>query len=219
VIGLPKKLDIKPGDRFSRLTIIKEVEQRNKARFFLCRCDCGVEKEIRLALLRNGHTKSCGCLKRDHLISMTYKNGQSRTKLYSIWRSMKQRCLNSNSQAYDYYGGRGIKVCEEWMDFEIFQNWAVNNGYKEGLTIERIDNDGNYEPSNCKWIPQSKQSNNTRRNRVISYKNKQQNLKQWSEELKINRHTLFGRLKRGWTVPKAFETPVDIKCRNGRAKQ
>lgn len=213
-----KKLDIKSGDRFSRLTIIKEVDSRKKARFFLCRCDCGIEKEIRMVLLTNGDTKSCGCYKREHLLNMIYKNGLSRTKPYAIWNSMKQRCCNKNSKAYEHYGARGVRVCDEWMDFEIFYDWTINNGYQEGLTLERIDVNGNYEPSNCTWIPQSEQSNNTRRSRIILYEGKEQNLRQWANELNIKYDTLFGRLSKGWSIKKAFETPVDIKNRNGRAK-
>ena len=142
-----------------------------------------------------------------------YKHGGRHTKLYSVWGSMKRRCYSKNDSHYPRWGGRGITICSEWLlDFSNFQRWALNNGYAEGLTIDRIDNNGNYCPENCRWIPSSEQNNNQRTNRLITYKGRTQNLKQWSRELNINYGTLLSRLDDShWTIAKAFETPVKDK--------
>lgn len=206
------KLNIKPGDKFSRLTIVREVEKRKKARFFLCKCDCGTEKVIRMVQLTSGQTKSCGCFKREHLISMIYKNGLSRTKLYKVWTSMKQRCMNPKCDVYMYYGERGVLIYKDWLEFENFYNWAVGNGYEEGLTIERIDVNSNYEPNNCTWIPQSEQSSNTRRNRLISYNGKKQNIAQWVKETGLSYNCIRSRLKRGWDIKKTLTEPIHTEC-------
>ena len=206
-----KKLNIQPGDKFSRLIIIKEVEKRNKARFFLCKCDCGTEKVIRMVQLTTGGTKSCGCYKRDHLINENYKHGHSRTKLYKVWTSIKQRCLNKKAQAYEHYGARRITIAKEWLDFEIFRKWALNNGYKRGLSIDRIDVNGNYEPFNCRWATIKEQSNNRRTNHIVEWNGKSKTLKEWSETLNINYNTLRKRFRIGWSVDEVFSTPVGGK--------
>lgn len=210
---MPKKLSILPGDKFGRYTIVKEVERRGQARFFLCRCDCGTEKDVRMVMLTNGHTKSCGCLKREHLISMTSSHGWSRTALYSVWTAMKQRCLNNQSRAFPGYGGRGILITDEWLNFENFRDWAIINGYKEGLTIERKDNNGNYEPHNCKWIPQSQQSSNTRNTIFVEHNGEKEVLKTRAEKLGLNPKTVYGRLHRGWSLEKALNEPIDTRMR------
>jgi|SRR5690625_188574 len=219
---MPAPIKVEKGDRYGRFVILFEVEQRNKQRRFMCLCDCGTEKEIALVLLRNGQTKSCGCFKRDHLISMITKHGRSprgkRNKLQAVWVSMKQRCLNDKNDAYKYYGGRGITIHTGWLEFENFESWAVKSGYEEGLSIERIDVNGNYDPFNCTWIPRSEQSNNTRRSTSYEFNGKKQSLKDWSLELGINYSTLTGRLRRGWTVERAFTQSVDKKRSHRRSR-
>lgn len=121
---------------------------------------------------------------------------------------MKERCNNPKNKQYKYYGAKGVKVCYEWNDFEVFYNWACKSGYKDGLTIDRKDVNGNYEPSNCRWITQQEQANNTTRNRNIEYNGKIQNITQWAKELDIDRNTLYARFRNGWSVEKAFTTPV-----------
>lgn len=140
----------------------------------------------------------------------SYKHGGKGTRLYVIWCGMKSRCYNKNDSHYCRWGGRGITICSEWLlDFSNFRAWAYKNGYAENLTIDRINNDGNYEPSNCRWITSAEQNNNQRTNRMITYKGKTQNMKQWSKELNINYGTLKSRLDDShWSVEKAFETRV-----------
>ena len=135
------------------------------------------------------------------------KHGWSHTRLYSIWEHVKSRCLNKNNHAYEYYGGRGITVCSDWHEFVGFRDWALKNGYKDTLTIDRIDSDKGYYPANCRWATRKEQSNNLRRNKNITYNGKTQNVTQWADELGINPDTLYSRIFRAsWTVEKAFTT-------------
>lgn len=140
---------------------------------------------------------------------MTKTHKQSGTKLYYIWVEMRQRCNNFKHRSFHLYGGRGIKICDEWKIFELFFEWAMANGYKEGLSIDRIENNGNYEPSNCRWVTQSVQVNNQRRNAKINYKGKEQTLAEWSKELNLNYYTLRSRKRIGWDAKKMFETPME----------
>lgn len=159
-----KKLNLK-GKRFGRLVAIKETKKRDSRGYvvWLCKCDCGKEKTARSSHLLNKGIKSCGCLRKDvgkanihYAIANVFKHGRSETRLHQIWRGMKQRCLNPKKNGYKNYGGRGIKVCQEWIEsFSSFYSWAITNGYLKTLDIDRIDNDGNYEPFNCQWITKS----------------------------------------------------------------
>jgi hypothetical protein len=161
-----KRLDIKPGDSFSRLTIIKEVEGKYwgkyKHRQFLCKCECGNERIVRLEYLRSGHTTSCGCLREVELIKINATHRQSGTRLHRIWASMLGRCRNKSHTSYKDYGAKGVKVCVEWYKFEKFRDWALENGYREDLTIDRINPFGNYETSNCRWATMLEQRHNRR---------------------------------------------------------
>jgi hypothetical protein len=203
--GYPLKVN--EGDRYGRLTIIREDKKKEKSRWFLCKCDCGDEKSLRLNDLRRGSIKSCGCLLRETSAARKIKHGACETRLYSIWAHMKQRCLNEDNQDYKYYGGRGIIVCKEWMDFQSFNVWAIENGYDDSLTIDRIDNNGNYEPSNCRWSSREDQVNNTRKTINICYEGKTKSLKQWSKILGMKYTTLYRRLSKGWSVDEAFTSP------------
>jgi len=138
------------------------------------------------------------------------QHGQCETKFYKVWSSMKSRCSNPTDKAYCNYGGRGISVCEEWQTFEPFREWAMANGYREGLTIERINNDGNYEPGNCKWIPKGLQSDNTRRCVFITLNGQTLNMKQWAKELGIPYSVIQHRIYRGWSPLRAIgKEPID----------
>lgn len=143
--------------KYGRLTVIEERDEK-----YLCKCKCGKIKEIRKYDILNGKTKSCGCLQRQKTSNANTKHGKRNERLYNIWCGMKQRCYNKNHVRYSRYGGRGITVCDEWKnDFKVFYDWAMLHGYADNLTIDRIDNNGNYTPSNCRWVDYKTQYENS----------------------------------------------------------
>jgi len=168
-LGEGMKRTIKAGMRFSNLTIIKESDaiywKKYRKRRVLCLCDCGKATIVLLDYLCNRHTKSCGCIRGNNLTKLNKTHGSTPKRLYGIWGGMLARCRNSNVKSYKYYGGKGVEVCTDWETYENFRSWALSNGYKSNLTIDRINPFGNYEPQNCRWIPRSKQAA-TRRNCV-----------------------------------------------------
>ena len=140
-----------------------------------------------------------------------YRHGKRYSRIYNIWRSMRQRCKNPNSVNYKNYGEKGIAVCDEWNDFENFYNWAMENGYQEELTIDRIDVNGNYTPSNCRWISYKQQANNKTNNRLIEFQGEIHTLGEWASITKIKLPTIWARLKYGWSVEKALTIPPKKK--------
>lgn len=147
------------GEKFGLLTVIERAENGNSGHVrWHCLCDCGRESIISSAHLRSGHSRSCGCLGLKHATEAKIKHGDTGKSLYSVFHGMHNRCEKSNVKEFKWYGAKGIKVCDEWSDYTKFRNWAYGNGYKEGLTIDRINPDGNYEPSNCRWITRSENS-------------------------------------------------------------
>lgn len=215
-----KKIDLL-DQRFGRLVVIKETEKRNKDRgiLWLCRCDCGNEVEVAGKSLRSGNTKSCGCLQRENTSRANTRHGKRHTRLYSIWTTMRNRCYRENQTEYKNYGDRGISVCDEWRDdFQAFYDWAMDNGYQDDLTIDRIDWNGNYEPSNCRWATQKEQQNNRRNNHLLTHNGETHTMSEWAEIKGIKAATLYRRLKDGWMIEKAIETPVINGGENERHK-
>lgn len=216
-------LDI-TGNRYGRLTVIRKVERiryasGNSHRVWECLCDCGNIIRCTTDRLRRGNTKSCGCLRKEITSKKNYKHGGTKTKLYRIWAEMNGRCFCKTNKAYKNYGARGIRVCDEWRkNFSLFRSWAMSNGYQEGLTIERIDNNGNYCPDNCKWIPKSEQPKNRRNCHLITFNGKTQTLSEWSRELHVDRECVRNKEKilGDWTL--ALEAVLNSPKHKERVK-
>lgn len=195
--------------RFGRLVAIERAGKKDSHALWKCKCDCGNEKVISSRSLIRGGTRSCGCLQVEGAKERFTTHGMVGTRIFKIWSGMKGRCKDSHSK---YYGGRNITVCNEWFEFIPFYKWAINNGYSDGLTIDRIDNNRNYEASNCKWSTKKEQQNNTRYNVWLEYNDQRKTLAQWSKICGIPYKTLQARIgRRGWSVEKALFTPVIIR--------
>ena len=180
------------GKYFGYLKVLKKCEYSETSHSYLweCQCECGNITKINGNNLKSGHTISCGC-KKGKTIHNKYK-----TRLYKIYHNIKQRCNNSNNIWYKNYGARGIKICDEWLnDFITFYDWAINNGYKDNLTIDRIDVNGNYEPNNCRWATKKTQQNNMRSNRHLTYNNETHTMAEWESILKLPHNYISSRLR------------------------
>ena len=188
------------GQKFGRLTVIglDDTKQTRKT-YWICECECGGIKSARSDSLLCGAIKSCGCMKKEQdkkNLDRT-SHGHEGIRLYYIWQGMKKRCYNINDTHYHRYGGRGIVVCDEWKnDFEAFYDWALLNGYSEGLTIDRIDNDGNYEPANCHWATNQEQANNRSTNIKITIGNATKTLQQWCDIFEVDYKMVVARYHR-----------------------
>ena len=187
------------GKKFGRLTVLDlDHTDWNNISFWRCLCDCGNEVVVRSTSLKNGMSKSCGCYKREVTIKRMKKHGLCDHPLYVVWTDMKRRCHNETDPAWVNYGGRGIYVCDEWIsDFENFYEWAINNGWEAGLTLDREDNDDGYTPWNCRFVDRRIQSNNRRSNRLIRYGDEIHSVAQWSDILDVDYFRLINRINRG----------------------
>ena len=180
------------GQKFGKITVIKRMGSSTDNRAtWECICECGTVKTIIGKELREGKIISCGCAKKERIGDMRRTHGKSQKRIYKIWQGVKKRCLNQNFKQFKDYGGRGITVCKEWEDdFQSFYRWSVRNGYNSLLTIDRIDNNGNYSPDNCRWIARNKQNLNKRTNIKISYDGDVYALVELSKKLGVSRHIL-----------------------------
>jgi hypothetical protein len=169
---------------------------------WLFRCACGGELVACLYDVRKGNTRSCGCISAELLLERNHRHGMRKSRTYRCWAGMITRCTNPKTKSFADYGARGITVCDEWRDFSRFL--ADMGECPDGMSIDRIDNDGNYEPGNCRWATTAEQNNNTRHNKHLTFNGKTQNVKQWSRELGISYTTLHWRLTRGWSVDRAL---------------
>ena len=214
------------GQKFSRLTVIELNKQNKGGSSWVCKCDCGKIVIIRASDLKKGNRKSCGCILSDGkkksleaCIKTCTTHGLSNTREYSIWKNMISRCENPKSKSYKHYGGRGITICEEWHNIETFYKRTKESGYKDGLTIDRIDVNGNYEPNNCRWATQKEQTNNERRNIKTEFNGEIHTLGEWSEILNININTLQYRYHRGDRGDRLFrKVELEDYDKNRKAK-
>lgn len=197
------------GKKINFFTVIKRTENQGKKPMWLCKCACGNIKAIRGDNLKNGTIKSCGCYNKQLLIDnkRAVKHGKRKTRLYCIWEHMKQRCYNKNNYEYYLYGGRNITICEEWRNsFTAFYNWALANGYKEELSIDRINNNENYEPNNCRWATCETQANNRRTNHLIEYNGEIHTIAEWAKITGISERKIYDRyIRDNWSVEKTLE--------------
>lgn len=208
-----KFIDI-TGQKFNRLKVIKRYGySTDKHITWLCECECGNKAIVTGKQLRSGQTKSCGCYNKELTTIRNTKHGKRHTRLYRIWLLMKNRCNNPKDKYYYCYGGKGVKVCNEWSNnFELFYEWSISNGYNDKLTIDRIDSDKGYQPDNCRWTTNKEQQNNKTNNHYITYKGKTQSMKKWSEELKIDYSTLRNRINvYQWDIETALTAPTGYR--------
>jgi len=204
-----KKVDM-VGKKFGRWLVIEEAEQKyGTGAFYLCECSCGARKVVKGYHLRKGLSSSCGCYSRE-VASEMRKNkkthGLSNSRIYHIWVGMYGRCNDSKRPEYPRYGGRGIVICEDWKERANFFNWALTNGYDDNLTLDRIDPNGNYEPTNCRWITSKEQANNRRNTRYVEYEGNTYTLSDFSNTfLSINKDTFYSRLSNGKTMEECMD--------------
>ena len=200
---------VQPGDQFGRWTVQSTHLKRRggtNRKMSVCLCSCGKTRHIPTYSLLSGRSKSCGCQRRNHVTHGATSGGASTE--YRSWQRMKQRCYDPNTTGYEAWGGRGITVCPLWRD--SFESFLSDMGAKPKgrFSIERVDNDGNYEPDNCYWATARQQARNTRRNRLISFNNRTMNVVEWAEETGLCSQTIRGRLDRsGWSIHKTLTTP------------
>lgn len=199
------------GQRFGRLIVIERVaNNKHGSARFLCKCDCGNYVEVDSQSLKSGNTKSCGCFATEVKRRPKKEHPDKPTRLYGVWCAMKRRCYNKQEKGYKNYGGRGISVCDEWKSsFQNFKIWAMENGYRQGLSIDRIDVNGNYCPENCRWADSKTQANNTTANRILEYNEEKHTLAEWSRITGLSDSVIRARLdKHGCSIEQALTLPL-----------
>jgi hypothetical protein len=206
----PKKINM-IGERFGMLTVIEEADNLYGGReaAWKCKCDCGNTIIALGSMLRRGSYKSCGCQRAKRAHDNFTTHGKTKTRIYKIWLGMRQRCYYSNYIEYYLYGGRGIKVCDDWRDnFSSFYEWAMTSGYSDNLTIDRINVNGDYEPVNCRWVTGKAQANNRRNNHYIKFENQTHTMAEWARIKNIPYSCLEERInKLHWTIEDALNIP------------
>lgn len=209
VNNMGKFIDL-TGQKFGRLIVVRRAENKHGRVAWLCKCDCGKEIITTSYLLKSGQSKSCGCYNIDKIIERNTTHGDSKTRLYKEWGAMKERCYRPKHEYYADYGGRGVSVCSEWLDeksgYKTFKAWAIANGYKDDLTLERKDVNGNYEPSNCKWATRIEQANNKRNSQRYKIDGEYLTIAQIARRYGIKYAKLRDRLKvLHWDINKAVK--------------
>lgn len=185
------------GQKFNKLTAIKQVGVKDNSVLYLCKCECGGERIVKSWILKCGRVKDCGCISQKirskHISEKLKTHGDSKSRLYACWSDMKSRCYRLKDKYYNDYGGRGIKVCDEWIhNYAEFKNWALKNGYKENLTIDRINVNDDYKPSNCRWITIAEQACNKRNTRKIYLKGIGKTASEWSKIFPLTSSGIYG---------------------------
>lgn len=199
------KIDL-TGRRYGKLKVLRlEVDIPGKKKKWLCRCDCGNEVIVAGSNLQSGHTKQCvECGHKETTFKRTTHN-LTGTRLYNIWGGMITRCECEKSNIFPHYGGRGIKVCEEWHDSSKFFEWAFSNGYREDLEIDRIDVNGDYCPENCRWVTRIENANNKRNNTFVEHNGEVKTVSEWARFYGVNRRNLSRNLLNGYTLEEAVQ--------------
>ena len=201
------------GNVYGKLRVI-QYHGRNKTgnAMWECECECGTKTIVSGIQMRYGRVKSCGCYRsewsKENKTTHGMGSARNREPLYKVWASMKARCSNQNDSAYSNYGGRGIFVCCEWQEFVPFMEWAMSNGYEQGLELDREDNNKGYSPENCRFIPRLQNARNKRSNRYISYRGQTKTMSEWAESIGMKQKTLGRRLHLGWSVEDALTKPI-----------
>lgn len=212
---MPKFVDLS-GQQFGRWTVVRRANDRisdggTHYTQYECECECGVKRLVTSSSLKSGRSTSCGCYHSEVSAQVCKRNfrthGETKSRLYQIYAGIKKRCGNPNASNYADYGGRGIAICDEWANsWSSFRDWALNNGYTDDLSIDRIDVNGNYEPNNCRWVACVVQANNRRSSRYITYNNETHTVSEWAKILNIPYKSLHKKLSKGMTLDKIATT-------------